>query len=234
MEIVSNGHYTVIPNGCREISMDIEVLDGSVSIQNEKDVSITSNGTTTVNPDEGYDVIKKVVVETNVPSSGGANIQPAESVDITSNGEYSYYPTTGYDGLAGIDVNVNVPTSGSNDPVDIVYYRWYNEEPIEIKPTTIIPADPSNIYNCPADHFILYKGGSTKAVFFTAVVGSSSNVQTYRYYIFPLQTKLLTFLDKDKNEVLSIAITPSTITTEFFIVTQEDSSPRLTVSAFNV
>ena len=36
MEIVSNGHYTVIPNGCREISMDIEVLDGSVSIQNEK------------------------------------------------------------------------------------------------------------------------------------------------------------------------------------------------------
>lgn len=37
----------------------------------EKSVSITSNGTTDVIPDSGYDGLSKVTVTTNVPSSGG-------------------------------------------------------------------------------------------------------------------------------------------------------------------
>jgi surface protein len=46
---------------------------GDVSLQTNKDVTITSNGQTTVNPDEGYDAIKKVSVTTNVPAGADLN-----------------------------------------------------------------------------------------------------------------------------------------------------------------
>lgn len=41
------------------------------NLQDEKSISVTANGTVEVTPDEGYDGVKKVSVEVNVPSSGG-------------------------------------------------------------------------------------------------------------------------------------------------------------------
>lgn len=43
---------------------------GSANIQESKSVTITSNGTTTVTPDTGYDALGKVDVTTNVMSGG--------------------------------------------------------------------------------------------------------------------------------------------------------------------
>lgn len=41
----------------------------STNIQSDKTVTITSNGTTTIQPDSGYDALSQVSVTTNVPSS---------------------------------------------------------------------------------------------------------------------------------------------------------------------
>lgn len=41
-----------------------------VNLQNNKQVSITSNGSTEISPDETYDGMKKVTVTTNVPTGG--------------------------------------------------------------------------------------------------------------------------------------------------------------------
>lgn len=41
------------------------------NLQDEKSVSVTTNGTTEITPDTGYDGVKKVSVAVNVPSSGG-------------------------------------------------------------------------------------------------------------------------------------------------------------------
>lgn len=69
MEIETNGNYFIIPNGRQQIPLSINVSGSTSNVQASKDVSITSNGTTTVSPDEGYDSIAHVNVTTNVPAS---------------------------------------------------------------------------------------------------------------------------------------------------------------------
>ena len=78
---------------------------GDVSLQTNKSVTITSNGSTTVNPDEGYDAMKKVSVTTNVPFE-----LEAKSLTITENGTTTVTPTQGKDGLSSVEVTTNVPT----------------------------------------------------------------------------------------------------------------------------
>lgn len=50
---------------------NISVENTEMSLQDEKSISVTANGTVEVTPDEGYDGVKKVSVAVNVPSSGG-------------------------------------------------------------------------------------------------------------------------------------------------------------------
>ena len=45
--------------------------EGNISIEANKEVTISENGTTIINPSEGKDAIEKVTVNVNVPSSGG-------------------------------------------------------------------------------------------------------------------------------------------------------------------
>ena len=45
--------------------------EGNISIEANKEVTISQNGTTVINPSEGKDVMEKVTVNVNVPSSGG-------------------------------------------------------------------------------------------------------------------------------------------------------------------
>lgn len=45
--------------------------EGNISIEANKEVTISENGTTVINPSESKDAMEKVTVNVNVPSSGG-------------------------------------------------------------------------------------------------------------------------------------------------------------------
>ena len=47
--------------------------EGNISIEANKEITISKNGTVVVNPSEGKDVMEKVTVNVNVPSSGGGS-----------------------------------------------------------------------------------------------------------------------------------------------------------------
>ena len=74
-----------------------------IKIQDSKDVTITENGSTTVVPDENFDVLTKVNITTDV--------NPAledKSVEITENGDYNYTASAPYYGIGNFNVKVNV------------------------------------------------------------------------------------------------------------------------------
>lgn len=77
---------------------------GGVVLQNNKNVSITSNGSTIVNPDDGYDAMKKTTITTNVQP----NLE-SKNITITQNGTTTITPTSGKDGLSSVNVITNIP-----------------------------------------------------------------------------------------------------------------------------
>ena len=86
-----------------QMTLDAASLDHDVESQ-EKSVTITENGTTTVTPDDGY-VLSSVNVDVNVPSKP----EQAKSVTITANGTTEIIPDDGYV-LSSVNVDVNVPS----------------------------------------------------------------------------------------------------------------------------
>lgn len=47
--------------------------EGNISIEANKEITISENGTTVINPSEGKDTMEKVTVNVNVPSSSGGS-----------------------------------------------------------------------------------------------------------------------------------------------------------------
>ena len=47
--------------------------EGNISIEANKEVTISENGTTVINPSESKDAMEKVTVTVNVPTSGGGS-----------------------------------------------------------------------------------------------------------------------------------------------------------------
>ena len=82
----------------------------SVSVQDTKAVTITSNGTVSVTPDAPYDALKKVDVTVDVASGGGGGAPNLQSkfVTYTENGTSTITPDEGYDGLSSVNVTVDV------------------------------------------------------------------------------------------------------------------------------
>lgn len=76
--------------------------------QAEKTVDIAENGAFTVEPDAGYDFVKKVSGMVAVPAT--QPVLQEKSVNITSNGQTSVTPDSGKDGLSKVDITVAVPT----------------------------------------------------------------------------------------------------------------------------
>ena len=63
----------------RSYADKIEAIETGEPINNqEKSISITSNGTRTVTPDTGYTGLSKVTIQTNVPTSGGGDTPTPE------------------------------------------------------------------------------------------------------------------------------------------------------------
>lgn len=94
MNITENGSYSIVPNGIDE--MDIEVSVPTSKVQNIKYVNFYANNDYAVNPDEGYDSMKNVVVTIySGPVLFGINetVMTAESViTIGNNVETTSFP----------------------------------------------------------------------------------------------------------------------------------------------
>lgn len=71
--------------------------------QQVKEISVTSNGQTIVNPDSGY-ILGRVIINTTVQPTP----ETEKTVSITSNGTTEIYPPDGYT-LSKVIANVNVP-----------------------------------------------------------------------------------------------------------------------------
>ncbi len=68
--------------------------EGNISIEANKEVTISENGTVVINPSEGKDAMEKVTVNVNVPSSGGGG-------GSSSGGAFRYFDgrNSGYSGM---------------------------------------------------------------------------------------------------------------------------------------
>ena len=119
---------------------------GEVNLQN-KDVTITTNGTTNISADTGYDGLRNVGVTTNVTP----NLQN-KSVTITSNTTTTIEKDNGYDGVGTVSVTTNVASSGldwtalgyESTPQGVV--DGYNYA-LEIKNNWVTAQDLSNKFN---------------------------------------------------------------------------------------
>lgn len=77
--------------------------------QESKEVTLNENSTFVIEPDEGSDVVKKVIAHVDVPQTTvSANLE-VKDVNITENGAQTVVASEGYDGLSQVNVNVNVP-----------------------------------------------------------------------------------------------------------------------------
>lgn len=104
--------------------------------EQEKTVSITNNGTSTVQPDSGK-VLSKVNITTNV--------QPdleEKTVNITENGTQEITPTSGKDGISKVNLNVNVPSSSGGADLNIYYGDTAPEDTSKL---WIKSSEPTNI-----------------------------------------------------------------------------------------
>lgn len=93
--------YTVITN-----------VDKDISVQPLKTVTITENGETLIEPDEGYEAVSLITASVNVPTPE-PNLQE-KTVTYTENGTSTITPDAGYDGLSKVTTTVNVPTPEPN------------------------------------------------------------------------------------------------------------------------
>lgn len=90
----------------------------------EKSVSITSNGTTDVVPDSGYDGLSKVTITTNVAGGGGSGADVSNWGDAEGEGCIIYSPD-------GISIDVYGKTTQSLGSLDATNYatwlmsNWY-------------------------------------------------------------------------------------------------------------
>lgn len=103
--------------------------------EQEKTVSITANGTSTVQPDSGK-VLSKVTINTNVQP----NLEE-KTVNVTTNGSQEITPTSGKDGISKVKLNVNVPSSGGADLN--IYYG--DTAPEDTSKLWIKSSEPENI-----------------------------------------------------------------------------------------
>ena len=91
----------VIPTG---INPNFHLDKGLINNQ-DKTVTISQNGKTTVQHDEGFTGLGTVTINTYV---GQVKVEPLYTTEYTENGEFRILPDDGYDAIGEIDVTVNV------------------------------------------------------------------------------------------------------------------------------
>lgn len=86
-------------------NFDTEILNlPAQGVYQQKTVSVTQNGTTTVTPDANYDAIDELTINTAVPEK---QLQ-TKTYNFTQNANLELTPDTGYDGFNKINLEINV------------------------------------------------------------------------------------------------------------------------------
>ena len=75
-------------------------------IQDDKEVHINRDGSYDIGPDEGYDVLKNVSIDVDIP------LQTSKRISVTENGRHEIRPDAEYEGLRRAVIDVNVPSGG--------------------------------------------------------------------------------------------------------------------------
>lgn len=88
-----------------------QATSGGVDIEDNKNVSITANGTVEITPSSGKDAMAKVTASVNVPSD--AKEEQTKSVTITENGTTTVTPDSGKV-LSSVSITANVSGGGSS------------------------------------------------------------------------------------------------------------------------
>ena len=103
VEYTENNDYQVLPDegfdGMTKVNVSVDVA--VPTIQNSKTVNINTNGTQTISPDNGYDVVEQVVVNTNVQP----NLQEKTVDVLLTETSTNIQPDSGFDGMSAVTVN---------------------------------------------------------------------------------------------------------------------------------
>lgn len=113
--------------------------EGNISIEANKEITISENGTVVVNPSEGKDVMEKVTVNVNVPSSGGGG-------GSSGGGAFRYFDgrNSGYPGMpTGFWVIGKNQTSGDAHCLVVTNSSSVSEP--YVKPIISVTSDELNI-----------------------------------------------------------------------------------------
>lgn len=90
---------------------------GGAVVEDNKNVSITANGTVEITPSSGSDAMAKVTASVNVPSE--AKEEQTKSVTITENGTTTVTPDSGKV-LSSVSITTNVSGGGSEEIHQVV------------------------------------------------------------------------------------------------------------------
>ena len=94
-----------------KINLNPNVGGGKPIELENKEITITENGTTTVVPSDGFGGLSSVDITTDVPTP---KVEANKSISITENGAYTVTPSTGYVGVGDVDINVFVSEIGTS------------------------------------------------------------------------------------------------------------------------
>lgn len=111
LNITSNGNYTR-SDGYSAITVNVPT--GSTINNQNKNINIVKNGTTSVTFDSGYTGLGTVGINVNVPTGSTINNQ-TKGLNITANTVTAITYDAGYTGLEKVNLNVNIPQTGHTD-----------------------------------------------------------------------------------------------------------------------
>lgn len=164
IEITQNG----ITNVSSYASADVNVQPNLQS----KEVSITSNGSSTISPDSNYDGLSSISLTTNVQP----NLE-TKSITITENTTTTLTPTSGKDGMSSVSITTNVSGGGGLDWSAI----GYSEVPISIQNGYDYAVEVMN--NFIPSESLYFKFSSNKNLIYMPLVNTSITTNmSYAFY----------------------------------------------------
>ena len=101
-----NGYEMKEPFELSFVTMRRETPPYVPVIQDDKEVYINRDGSYDIGPDEGYDAVKNVSIDVDIP------LQTSKRISVTENGRHEIRPDAEYEGLQRVVVDVDVPGGG--------------------------------------------------------------------------------------------------------------------------